>query len=286
MTATSVAVKPRSHRVESLWLIVPLLVFEFAFFGIPLAIVLYHSVADEGFTLRHYGEIFTTAIYYKVLLQTLKIAFLVTAISLLLGYPLAYVIAHAGRVVRGVLLLAVLVPLWTSLLARTYAFQVLLGRDGVVNATLLKLGIISEPLKIMYTTTPVVLGMVQALLPFMVLTCYAVMRNIDHGLVTAAESMGARPSRAFRTIYLPLSMPGVLTGIVLVFILAMGFFVTPVILGGLKEYTIAGLITLQMQQVMNWGLGSALAITLLVAVGLLVYLYQRRFSLDRLLGSE
>jgi ABC-type spermidine/putrescine transport system permease subunit I len=286
MTVAPVAGRSRSHRVESLWLIVPLVVFEFAFFGIPLVIVLYHSVVDGGFTLRHYGEIFTTAIYYKVLLQTLKIAFLVTAISLVLGYPVAYVIVRSGRFVRGVLLLAVLVPLWTSLLARTYAFQVLLGRDGVVNSTLLKLGIVSEPLKMMYTTTPVVLGMVQALLPFMVLTCYAVMRTIDRDLVTAAQSMGARPARAFRTVYLPLSMPGVLTGVVLVFILSMGFFVTPVILGGLKEYTIAGLITLQMQQVMNWGLGSALAITLLAAVGLLVYVYQRRFSIDRLLGAE
>ncbi len=272
--------------MESLWLLVPLVAFEAAFFGVPLLIVLYHSLMDTGFTFENYVEVFTRAIYYKVLLQTLKIAIIVTIISLVLGYPLAYFIARAGRVLRGVLLLAVLVPLWTSLLARTYAFQILLGREGIVNNALIKLGVVKEPLRIMFTTTPVVLGMVQALLPFMVLTCFAVMRGIEPELVRAATSMGASPRRAFRTVYLPLSMPGLMTGFVLVFILSMGFFVTPVILGGLKEYTIAGLITLQMQQAMNWGLGSALAITLLVAVGGLIYVYQRHYDLNRLLGER
>jgi ABC-type spermidine/putrescine transport system permease subunit I len=137
----------------------------------------------------------------------------------------------------------------------------------------------------MYNLFPVLLGMVQALLPFMVLPCYAVMRGIDPSLVPAAHSLGASGRQSFWTIYFPLSRPGLITGITLTFILAMGFVVTPLILGGPTEYTIGALITVQMRQELNWGVGSALALTLLVVTSVLVYVYQRRYGLDTLLGG-
>lgn len=271
---------------DSRILLLPLLLFQVAFFLVPLALVATQSLFDPGFTLDHYTETFTNPIYSRVLVQTVRLALIVTAIATLLGYPLAYIIAHANRVVGGLILLAVLVPLWTSLLTRTYSFQVLLGHDGLVNDLLVGLGLVAEPLPLMFNLFTATTGMVHALLPFVILPCLAVMRGIDPMYVAAARSLGSTPLRAFRHVYLPLSMPGLVTAVILTFILALGFFVTPVILGGLDEFTIAGLIQLQMQRRLEWGLGGALSVVLLAFTAAIVYLYQRRYGLDRLLGTE
>jgi len=270
---------------DSRLLLLPAVIFQVAFFLMPLLLVTSQSLFDPDFTLGHYAETFNNPVYSKVLIQTVRLAIIVTVISVVLGYPLAYVIAHSGRIVAGLLLLAVLVPLWTSLLTRTYSFQVLLGHQGIVNEFLVNIGIVNEPLPLMFNLFTATSGMVHALLPFVVLPCLAVMRGIDASYVNAARSLGGSPWQAFRHIYLPLSMPGLVTAVILTFILALGFFVTPVILGGIDEFTIAGLIALQMQQRLEWGLGGALSIVLLVMTAVLVYAYQRRYGLDRLLGG-
>jgi putative spermidine/putrescine transport system permease protein len=233
----------------------------------------------------HYGEVFTNPLYRKVLWQTIRLAVIVTAVSVALGYPVAYFISRARPVVAAITLLGVLVPLWTSLLARTYSFQVLYGREGFVNKFLLWLGIIDEPLPLMFNLFTAVSGMVHALLPFVILPCLAVMRGIDRSLADAAKSLGASPWQAFRHVFFPLSKPGLATATILTFILALGFFVTPVVLGGTTEFTIAGLIQLQMQRTLNWGLGGALSVVLLLVTSVIVYAYQRRYGLDRLFGG-
>lgn len=275
----------RAYRRDSRVLILPALLFQIAFFFVPLILVAKESLFDPGFTGTHYREVVTNPVYRKVLWQTLRLAVLVTAISVVLGYPVAYFIVRARPAVAALTLLGVLVPLWTSLLARTYSFQVLFGREGFANQFLMAVGIIREPLPLMFNLFTAVTGMVHALLPFVILPCVAVMRGIDPALTDAGKSLGATPWRAFRDIYFPLTKPGLVTAVILVFILALGFFVTPVILGGTDEFTIAGLIQLQMQRTLNWGLGGALSITLLVFTSVIVYTYQRRYGLDRLFGG-
>jgi putative spermidine/putrescine transport system permease protein len=274
-----------AYRRDSRLLIVPALLFQIAFFFVPLFMVAKESLFDPDFTGRHYGEIITNHVYRKVLLQTVRLAVIVTVIAVALGYPVAYFISRARPVVAAIALLGVLVPLWTSLLARTYSFQVLYGREGFVNKLLMRLGVIDHPLPLMFNTFTAVSGMVHALLPFVILPCLAVMRGIDRSLPNAAKSLGATPWQAFRHVYFPLSKPGLATATILTFILALGFFVTPVVLGGTSEFTIAGLIQLQMQRTLDWGLGGALSVMLLGVTGVIVYVYQRRYGLDRLFGG-
>jgi putative spermidine/putrescine transport system permease protein len=275
----------RAYRRDSRLLILPALAFQITFFFVPLVMVAKESLFDPGLTGVHYGEVVTNPVYRKVLLQTLRLAVAVTAIAVALGYPVAYFIARARPVVAAISLLGVLVPLWTSLLARTYSFQVLYGREGFVNKLLLEIGVIDEPLPLMFNAFTAISGMVHALLPFVILPCLAVMRGIDRSYTDAAKSLGASPWRAFRHVYFPMAKPGLVTATILTFILALGFFVTPVVLGGTSEFTIAGLIQLQMQRTLNWGLGGALSVMLLGFTGVIVYLYQRRYGLDRLLGG-
>lgn len=278
--------KQRIRRcMDTRLLLIPAVVFQILFFFVPLIMVARESLWDPGFTTEHYREVFANPVYRKVLIQTVRLAAIVTAICVVFGYPLAYYISNTGRKRAGLGLMFVLIPLWTSLLARTYSFQVMLGREGFVNTTLQQLGIIDEPLSLMFNLFTATSGMVHALLPFVVLPCVAVMKGIDGSLTEAATSLGASRWKAFRMIYFPLSRPGLITGIILTFVLSLGFFVTPVILGGTDEFTIAGLIQLQMQKTLNWGLGGALSVILLLFTGTTVYLYQRRYGLDRLIGA-
>jgi len=179
---------------------------------------------------------------------------------------------------RPLLLFLVLVPLWMSILVRTYAWMVVLGREGIVNGFLISSGIVDKPVKLMFTTGAVYLGMVQILLPIMIVSCFSAMTEIDQGLMRAARILGARPHQAFVRVFLPLSLEGAITGAVIVFILSMGFFITPALIGGRKDAMMANLIAGQVSQA-NWGFASALAIILLfatLAVMVLVRLAARR----------
>jgi ABC-type spermidine/putrescine transport system permease subunit I len=209
----------------------------------------------------------------------------VTGITFLLGYPTAYLINSQPADRRNLMLIAVLIPFWTSILVRTYAWMVLLQRRGALNTLLVQFGLIQEPLELMYNRFGVLVGMVHILLPYMILPLYSVMQGIDMDLIKAAENLGANPLQSFARVFFPLSLPGVGAGLSLVFILAVGFFITPALMGGARETMIAQLIQRLISILLDWELGSALAFVLLAVVLIFFMLFNRLLGLDRLLGG-
>lgn len=238
------------------------------------------SLSVEGGTLAPYEKALTDGLYVQVLLNTALIAAYVSAICLVLGYPVAYFLASSREPWTTIGIVFVLLPFWTSILVRTYAWMVLLGRNGVINRFLLETGMIASPLPLLNNQTGVLIGMVHVLLPYMVFPLYAVMRRVDPGLLSAAEGLGAPGWQIFRRIYLPLTLPGVLAGVTLVFILSIGFFITPALLGGGRVIMIANLIESQVRQFLAWDFAAALSVVLL-AMTLLVY-----FGLKRLFRGD
>jgi ABC-type spermidine/putrescine transport system permease subunit I len=249
------------------------LAFLLLLFLVPVARLMLLSV--EGGTFAHYERALTEGLYVRVLLGTLEIGLYVSLISLVLGYPVAHFLATASKRWATIGFVFLLLPFWTSLLVRTYAWMVLLGRNGVVNRFLLETGVIAEPLPLLYNLAGVLIGMVHVLLPFMVFPIYSIMRRVDKGLLLAAEGLGATPWRIFQRIYLPLTLPGVLAGTTLVFILSIGFYITPALLGGGRVLMIAVLIEKQVREFLDWGFASALSMVLLAAA-LIVYAAFRR----------
>jgi ABC-type spermidine/putrescine transport system permease subunit I len=189
-----------------------------------------------------------------------------------------------GRI-AGLLLMAVLLPFWSSLLVRTFAWQVILRDTGIINTFLVDLGVISDPIPLIRTILGVILGMSHILLPFMVLPIYAVMRRIDPELSRAAANLGAAPWRAFVRVFVPLSMPGVLAGALLVFVLALGFYITPALLGGLKDQMISQLIVDKVQQALDWGAASAMAVLLMAITFVVLLVASRLIRLRDVFGS-
>jgi putative spermidine/putrescine transport system permease protein len=248
-------------------LLLPVLLFLSFIYVFPILRMLSLSFLDPTLTLKHYEEIFNSSIYYKVFLLTFKISIIVTIVCLLLGYFISYLLVHISPKYASILLLCVIIPLWTSVLVRTYAWMVLLGRNGVLNQLMSTIGIIDTPIKMMHNTFGVYIGMIQILLPFIVLPLYSVMRGIDKNLITAANSLGAGPVRAFLSVFLPLSLPGIISGTTLVFIIALGFFITPALLGGVRDVMVSMLIERQVDDFLNWGLASAISVILLLLTG-------------------
>ncbi|HEU0116453.1 MAG TPA: ABC transporter permease, partial [Thermomicrobiales bacterium] len=204
--------------------------------------------------------------------------------TLLLGYPVAYALASMSASRANLLMIFILVPFWTSILVRTYAWMVLLGRDGLINEVLMGLRLADQPAELLNTRLAVYIGMVHILLPFMILPLYAVMRGIDRNLMRAAENLGARPWQVFRRVFLPLSLPGVAAGCLLVFILSLGFYITPSLLGGQRDIMISMLIQQQVTQ-LRWGFASALGLALLV-ISLIFYLaFVRLLGVQRIFGG-
>jgi putative spermidine/putrescine transport system permease protein len=233
--------------------------------------ILRRSFTEPTSGLGNYQTFFESDVYLTVLRRTVVTAAIVTAICLLLGYPYAYLMTVVGRRWRIILLAVVLLPFWTSLMVRTYAWIILLQDTGVINDALAGLGF--GRLSLIRNTTGVTIGMAQILLPFMVLPLYATMQGIDRRLLQAAESLGARPATAFLRVYVPLSMPGVVAGVTLVFILALGFYITPVLLGSPQNALLSQLIVQQISQLLDFGLGGAMAaILFLVTLVLLAVL--------------
>ncbi len=219
-------------------------------------------------------------IHVTIYLRTLGVAFTVTLMCILLGFPLAYLLAHLRDKTANLLLILVLLPFWTSLLVRTTAWMVVLQKEGVLNSFLQFLHIISEPLPLVHNRFGVVVAMTHILLPFMVLPMYSVMRQIPVSYVRAARSLGAGPFTAFIRVYLPQCIPGLGAGALLVFILALGYYITPALLGGSTDQMISYFVADNMGRSLNWGLASALAAILLGAVLVLYAVY------DRLVGAN
>lgn len=252
--------------------VVPL-AFLLLLFVMPVFRFLLFSIEDGS--LAHFEKAFTDGLHATVFLATLKIAGIVTVFCLLLGYPLSYWLATTTPSWRSIGFALLLLPFWISVLVRTYAWMILLGRNGVVNRNLMALGLIDAPLPLLHNTTGVVIGMVHVLLPYMVFPLYAVMRRVDPALLSAAEGLGAPGWQVMRRIYLPLTLPGLLSGATLVFVISLGFFITPALLGGGRVLMIGVLIEKQVRQYLDWGLAAALAIIVL-AVALAIYAGLRR----------
>jgi putative spermidine/putrescine transport system permease protein len=268
-------VKSRVRRAagRTSWLVVPALVLLVALFVLPLAVILEAALFEEGTASRHFSRFLASGLYVGVMQQTVITSLVVATLSLAAGYPIAFFISRQPPRTRAWLIFLILVPLWMSILVRTYAWMIVLGREGVINASLMALGFVVEPLKLNFTTGSVYIVMVQVLLPLMVMTCYAGMAEIDDTFMRAARVLGARPSAAFMRVFLPLSLEGAVSGFVLVFMLSMGFFIVPALVGGPKDAMIANLIATQVEQA-NWAFAAALALILL-AVTLLVMMLIR-----------
>jgi putative spermidine/putrescine transport system permease protein len=267
-------------------LILPAAVFLVVFFLAPLVLMSLRSVTDPvGAGLSNYEKFFAQEAYLRVLTNTFWIAAISTVTCLVIGYPFAYLMTIVPGRVAGLLLIAVLLPFWSSLLVRTFAWQVILRDTGIVNRFLLDLGLISEPLTLIRTTGGVILGMSHILLPFMVLPIFAVMRRIDPEYGRAAANLGAPPASAFLRVFVPLSLPGVVAGCLLVFVLALGFYITPALLGGLRDQMISQLIVQQVQQRLDWGFGTAMGVLLMVITLVILVIASRAVRLRDVFGS-
>lgn len=264
----------------------PLVVLLLVLLIYPVGQLLLLSVyGDQGFSLTQYQRLFDSSVYVNVLLITLKISLWTTFFSVVAGYPVAYLISSLSARRKTSLLFWVLLSFWTSFLVRTFAWVVLLGRNGVVNQLLQALGILDAPANLLYNFGSVLVGMVHALMPLAVLTMLSVMENIDRNLPRAASTLGARPGTAFWKIYFPLSMPGVAAAAIMVFVTAIGFFITPALLGGRKETMITQIIIDQVQQTMNWEFAGAVSVLLLVVVLVVFAIYDKVLGLSTMTGA-
>ena len=260
------------------------------FFLVPIGLMFVYSTMHRGlyggvtpgFTLEHYRRFFDP-LYLEVLRRTVVWSLACTVACLGLGYPVAYVVARAGRW-RQLLLFLVVLPFWTSFLVRTFAMIFLLRDSGLVNGILLGIGLIDEPIALLYTPFAVLLGLVYGFLPLMILPIYTSLEKLDDSLLEAAEVLGARPSARFFQVIVPLSLPGVAAGCLLTFIPALGSFVTSDLLGGAKQVMIGNLIQNQFTVARNWPFGSAAAFVVMGLVLLAVIGYLRRRGTGALVG--
>jgi len=254
------------------------------FFIIPLGVMVVYSFmprgiyggVEPGFTLEHYLR-FLDPLYLTILLRTVLMAAGCTAVCLLLGYPVAFAISRARRW-KHILLLLVIMPFWTSFLVRTFAMIFLMRDTGLINTTLMRIGVITEPIVMLYTPFAVMVGLVYTFLPFMILPIYASLERLPNSILEAAEVLGAKPAARFRRIILPLSGPGVVAGSLLVFVPALGSFIPSDLLGGAKQMLIGNLVQNQFGAARNWPFGSAASFVVMgvVLIGVLVYLRSGR----------
>jgi ABC-type spermidine/putrescine transport system permease subunit I len=242
----------------------PLLAFMLLAFNLPIVLMLGWSIGEPPDVLAHYTQILERAVYLKVLGNTFRIAAIATLVCVLLGYPLAYWMRSLspGRQLLAVAL--VVLPFWVSILVRTYAWIVILGNDGLVNRSLQGLGLIGTPVSFLYNQFGVVLGTANVLLPFLVLPLFATMLKLDDRLLQAAASLGASKRTIFWRVFFPLTLPSLAAGAILVFILTLGFFITPAILGGGRVPMIANMLDLLINRLPRWELAAAISTVLLI----------------------
>ncbi|HAX24385.1 MAG TPA: ABC transporter permease [Chloroflexi bacterium] len=283
--ARALARQRRGVQLRYLALVLPIVLYLAFFYGYPVLAMLFRSVSQPTWTLDNFAQIFQESIYVRVIWITVQISLVVTIVTLFLAYPLAYLLASISSSRANLLMILVLVPFWSSILVRTYAWMVLLGRFGIINNFLIWIGAIDEPLRLLNTRLAVYIAMVQILMPFMVLPLYSVMRGIDRNLMRAAEGLGARPDQVFRRIFFPLSLPGIAAGCLLVFILSLGFFITPALVGGPRDVMISVLIEQQVNTLLNWPFASALAAVLLIGALGIFTLFNRILGVENIFGG-
>ena len=253
---------------------------------LPVGWLAWQSIYHDGFTLENYRRILSEDIYWRSFALTFEISLLVTLLALLLGYPIAYAASVVSKGWSIVILALVILPFWTSVLVRTYAWLALLQRTGVINSFLQAIGVIDAPLALVHNTFGTVIATLHILLPFMVLPLYAAMQKIPHELMQAGASLGGSPSHTFWRIFLPLSLPGVLAGATLVFVLSLGFYITPELLGGGRTIVLSMLVSRNVELYDQWGAASAVAVVLLVSVVGTFLIVGRFIPLDRIVGQK
>lgn len=274
--------RQRSERRQLSLLVAPAMTWLVTFFMLPLVVILVISFLTKGtyggiepvITIKNYVKLFDNSTFI-IFSRSLWLAFLATLVCLLVGYPMAYVIARAPRRWRNILVLLVIIPFWTNFLVRTFAIMQILRDEGITNTLLLNLKLIPEAIPMLYTPFAVFVGEVYGFLPFMVLPLYANIEKFDYSLMEAAHDSGANDFWAFVRVMVPLTMPGIVAGCILVFIPAIGAFVTPAVLGGAKVLLIGNLIDRQFKTARNWPLASAMSIALMVLVSLATAIYFR-----------
>jgi putative spermidine/putrescine transport system permease protein len=271
--------KPLATRNLVGFLALPLLAFLITFYAIPVLGMLSRSFGEGSVSLDAYRTVLGSGSFWRVLQITATVSLVTTALCLVLAYPLAYFMARLSEGTANILFVLVLIPFWTSILVRTYAWMVLLGRRGMVNDTLIGLGLLDRPMQLLNTRIAVYIAMVHVLLPFMVLPLYSTLRALDWRLVDAAKGLGASSFGAFRQIVLPLSTPGIAAGAVLVFTLSIGFYITPALVGGSADMMISMLIESQVRR-FDWPAAAAMAAILLCLVLVICALFARFIPLN------
>jgi spermidine/putrescine transport system permease protein len=284
-TSFTAAAGPRRPPGRTGWLLLsPLIVWAVAFVIAPALIMLVYSFARRGtlggvvlgFTLENYAGVFDP-VYLQIVVRSILYAALTTMLCLAMGYPVAYLIGRSSERWRNLLLMAVMIPFWTSFLIRTYAWVTILKSEGLLNSLLVQLRLIAEPLEMLYTPGAVVLGLVYTFLPFMILPIYSSVEKLDGALIEAALDLGAGPLRAFSRVIVPLTSPGIAAGILLVFVPSLGIYAVNDILGGGRVDMIGNIIENQFKgNARNWPFGAALGTTLLVSFALIYWLVNRR----------
>ena len=266
----------------------PALVAVVAIVVIPVGWLFYLSFvgSDGQLSLENYQRMIEYKSYARVFITTFQVSILTTLLCILIGYPLSYFLAVLPQRVAGFFMLAVLLPFWTSLLVRTYAWLVLLQKNGILNDFAISAGLWDSPLKLVHNMTGTLIGMAHIMLPFLVLPLYGSMRKIERDMMHAAANLGATPVQAFWKIYFPLSLSGMVAGSLIVFVLCLGFYVTPAVLGGGRVVMVATQITAILENQYNWGAASALGVVLLVATLVVLFAASKLLKLDAALFGK
>ena len=278
----------RYSQARSILLILPIFLFLAFFYLCPLIKLFPTSLfTADKFTWEHYEHFFREPLYLNVLLRTIRISFIVTSICFVLAYPVAYFLSSIKSSVSTVLLAVfVLLPFWTSILVRSYSWIVLCQSNGTINQLLLFLGLIDQPLPLLHNEFAVTVGMIHILLPFMILPIYSVLKSVDPNLNRAARNLGASPFWVFILIIFPLSLPGVGAGVLFVFILSLGFYVTPALLGGPSTLMISTLIDQQINRSLNWEFAAAIAVLLLITTIIMIVIFNKLVGLDKIYSEK
>jgi putative spermidine/putrescine transport system permease protein len=276
----ALAREERKEHLSMLLLLTPALIMVVVLLILPLGWLALQSVqTEDGFSLANYLRIFQESIYWDTFALTFRISFMVTLLSIAMGFPIAYAASRLQGFWANLILICVILPFWTSVLVRAYAWLVLLQRRGLVNQTLMDLGLIDQPLTLMHNTTGTVIGTLHVMLPFMVLPLYSVMKKIPQDLMQASESLGAKPFYTFRRVFLPMAAPGIMAGSILVFI-------TPELLGGGRTILVSMLVQRNVELYHAWGAASAVGLVLLLVVFLIFWGINRFIPIERILGAR
>jgi putative spermidine/putrescine transport system permease protein len=276
-----------SRQEQVYWLfLAPVLLGLLVFFLLPLLQVFWISFSDPDIGTDNYVRLVESHAIQKVVITTLRICLITTAAAVVIGYAIAFTVTLAPPRTRSVLMFAILVPFWMSVLVRAFAWVTLLRNEGVINSFLMSFGVINSPLAMSNNELGVIIGMAHFMTPYAVLPLLASMDGINPALIAAARGLGAGSTQSFLKVFLPLTKPGIFASLILVFIMTLGFFVTPIILGGGRTVMIAEYITVQMQQTLRWGLAAALATVLLAVVLLLIGALSRSMDMRKMLGGN